>query len=280
MPNTTSLGSDVLAAALLATISSGTNFDIPPLDFSGSGFDIPDSSALTTQVTPLTNADLTVGLNGSGTFDVIMKSMSAHLKDEYDKNRITGAEYTKAYIAMASAALGGAVQFLLGRDQAAWQAINAQVAAITARVNLQTAKVGAAATQYQALTAKASYGLTALKMSTEDAQFGTLRYQLDNIQPVQRTLIQEQVETQRAQTLDIRTDGATVSGAVGKQKSLYAQQIDSYKRDSEYKIGKLYTDAWITQKTIDEGTSAPEAFAITELSELLVQLRVNNNLGS
>jgi hypothetical protein len=48
-----------------------------------------------------------------------------------------------------------------------------------------------------------------------------------------------------------RTDGALIVGSIGKQKALYDQQITSYKRDAEHKATKLFTDTWITQKTLD-----------------------------
>lgn len=61
---------------------------------------------------------------------------------------------------------------------------------------------------------------------------------------------------QRAQT-DVRTDGSTVTGAVGKQKDLYSQQITSYQRNSELSAARVFSDAWITQKTIGRGFVAP-----------------------
>lgn len=110
-------------------------------------------------------------------------------------------------------------------------------------------------------------------------------YQLDNILPqellvkqAQVELVNEQVEVQRAQTLDTRTDGTTtIVGAIGKQKDLYTQQITSYQRDSEYKVAKMYMDSWITQKTIDEGIQVPPEFDILGLNSILEELRTNNN---
>jgi len=84
---------------------------------------------------------------------------------------------------------------------------------------------------------------------------------------------------QRAQTLDTRSDGVTdVEGVLGKQKDLYTQQITSYRRDAETKVAKLFTDAWITMKTIDEGLSPPTGFTNASLDEILGVLKVNNDL--
>ena len=86
------------------------------------------------------------------------------------------------------------------------------------------------------------------------------------------------MESARAQTLDTRTDGLAVSGSVGKQKALYSQQITSYQRDAEVKAAKLFTDAWITQKTIDEGLTAPSNFANDSVNTILGVLKANNGL--
>jgi hypothetical protein len=54
----------------------------------------------------LINADLTTGaINGTGTFDKLMVGVAAQLQGEYDAGRITGAEYTKAYITLTQSAL-------------------------------------------------------------------------------------------------------------------------------------------------------------------------------
>lgn len=171
---------------------------------------------------PLTNADLTTkNVGGDGAFDVIMESVHNHLGKEYENGRITGQEYTKAYIALTTAALSSAVQFLLARDTAYWQRVLSQQ---------------------------------------------------------QINLVLEQIEVQRAQTLDTRTDGSPVAGSVGKQKDLYTQQITSYKRDAEVKAAKIFSDAWITQKTIDEGLLAPTGFTNASLDTILTALKINNEL--
>jgi len=421
-----STGSEINANALLVSLTDGVSFEVPNVDLSGTQFAFPGdvTAAMYAVLTKLTNEDLTTGVDGTGTFDVLMKSFAAHLKVEYNANRITGAEYTKAFIALTESAMSGAVQFLLGRDQAFWAAQNAQIAAITARVGLETAKVQHAALQFQALTAEADYALTKLKLATEDAQYGTLKYQLDNtlpaqhgqvlqqtenlgiegdissynlgtilplqstglgldnagktlqnqtgtynlstilplqsdklslenegqttqnsiagyqlgtIMPLQSTglgldnagktlqnqtgtynlatilplqagkltaetagqtaqttqttyqtgnilpqqlnLLKEQTEAQRAQTLDTRVDGATVTGSVGKQKDLYDQQITSYQRSSETNAAKIFADAWITRKTIDEGLPAPTGFENVSIDTVLTAIKTNNNLA-
>ena len=189
-----------------------------------------DFDILTVDLPSISLADLTtkVGEN-TAVFDGIMSSVYSHLGSEFEKGRITGADYVKAYIELTGTALSGAVQFLLGKDAAYWQAI---------------------LVRQQAINAEA-----------------------------QKALIIEQTEVQRAQTLNTRLDGVTtVAGAIGKQKDLYTQQITSYLRDSELKAAKIFSDAWITQKTLDEGLLPPTSFTNVSLETVLLAIKANNNL--
>ena len=297
-----SCGADTDANILLTSLLQGKSFDLPDVDLSGDLYKVPDGTGeLYVLPTKLTNADLTTGqVDGAGVFDSLMTSIGAHLKKEYEANRITGNEYTKAYTGIVGGALATAVQFLLGKDQAYWQAILAQqqaraaeIATVTARVQLETAKAQLAATRFQSLTAEAEYGLTKIRIANEDAQYclvkaqtdgaeldnDTKTYTLANIMPSQNNLLKEQIEVQRAQTLDTRVDGQVIRGSVGKQKDLYTQQITSYERDAEVKAAKMFVDAWITQKTIDEGLMAPNGFTNASLDTILTKLKVNNALN-
>lgn len=274
-------GSELEANALLTSLTTGTDFAIPVVDLTGAEFSIPGlaTSDLYDPVIKLTIADLTTGVDGTGVFDAIMKSFAAHLKTEYTAGRITGAEYTKAFAALVESAMGGAVQYLLGKDQAYWAGQNAQIAAVTARVNLETAKVNAAAMQNQAATAQATYALTKLKLATEDAQYGTAEYQLDTLMPQQFALLKEQTEAQRAQTLNTRTDGITpVAGTLGTQRDLSNQQITSYERASELNAVKAIIDTWITQKTIDEGLIAPVSLQTASVNTVISTMLTSNGL--
>ncbi len=287
-------GADTTANTLLTSLLAGKSFDLPDVDLSDDMFQIPvDDGSLLDNVEKLTNEDLTTRVvDGSGVFDALMSGLSAHLKREYEQNRITGEQYTKAYTASLGGALQTATSFLLGRDQAYWQAVLAQMQArttkiqvVTARVQLEVAKAQLATARIQALNAEAEFGLTKMKIATEDQQYCLLKmqteqgeYTLNEIMPTQKTLLEEQVEVQRAQTLDTRTNGAEIRGSVGKQKDLYTQQITSYQRDAEVKAAKLFTDAWITQKTIDEGLLAPGAFRNESVNVILRNIKANNNI--
>lgn len=277
-----SCSAEVEANRLLEELTKGDDFTLPDIDMSGPEWDIPggDGSPIFGAITKVTNESLTTReVGGSGTFDALMESAHNHLKAEFKANRITGGEYTKAYIAMMEACMSNAVQFLLGRDQAYWAAALAQIQAVTARVTLATSKAQFVLAKIQALSAKSEYALTKLKIATESETYCAALFNADQMLPQQLKLLTEQTEAQRAQTLDTRTDGAVVMGSVGKQKELYSQQITSYQRDAEVKASKLFTDAWITQKTIDEGLNPPNGFTNASIDTILTKLKSNNGLN-
>lgn len=276
-----SCGAEVEANRLLLALTEGEDFSLPDIDMTGPEWDIPggDNSQIFDTIDKITNESLTTRqVGGSGVFDALMESSSKHLKQEHKEGRITGGEYTKAYIATLEACMGNAVQFLLGRDNAFWQAALAQIQAVTARVGLNTAKAQYVLAKAQALTAKADFGLTKLKLSTESETYCAALFNVEQTLPQQLKLLVEQTEAQRAQTLDNRTDGAAIKGTLGKQKDLYTQQITSYQRDAEAKAAKMFSDAWITQKTIDEGLNPPNSFTNAVVDEVMNTVKINNNL--
>jgi hypothetical protein len=366
---------DDRAIELFGLLTAGEDFTLPDVDFDDPIFAQPVAGTLDDPITRLTNNDLTtIALDGTGTFDVLMRALRIHLQREFEANRITGDQYAKVYIALTEGAMSQAVQYLSIRDTTYWQAaiaqqqaLRAQAEVITARVQLEVAKAELAKAQIGALNEKAQYALAKMKLATEDVAYDTAEYNLENIMPkqglmldtqkeeilkdieikdynldtlmpkqglmldaqvagankdtaikdynlvtilpkqadlldaqeadmtketevkdynldfilpAQKNLITEQMESQRAQTMDTRSDGATaVVGVLGKQKDLYTQQITSYQRDSEVKAAKLFTDAWITMKTIDEGLLAPDGFENANIDLILATLVTNNDLS-
>ena len=277
-----SCSAEVEANRLLEELTKGDDFTLPDIDMSGPEWDIPggDDSPIFGAITKVTNESLTTReVGGSGTFDALMESAHNHLKAEFKANRITGGEYTKAYIAMMESCMSNAVQFLLGRDQAYWAAALAQIQAVTARVTLATSKAQFVLAKIQALSANTEYALTKMKIATESETYCAALFNVNKILPAQERLLQEQYEVQRAQTQETRSDALPILGSIGKQKELYSQQITSYQRDAEVKAAKLFTDAWITQKTIDEGLNPPNGFTNASIDTILTKLKSNNGLN-
>ncbi len=67
--------------------------------------------------------DVTDGtITGNGAFDKLMAAGLVHITNEYDNNRITGADYSTVYLGMLQASMAQAVQFVLGKQTADKQA--------------------------------------------------------------------------------------------------------------------------------------------------------------
>lgn len=330
-------GADTEANSLITSLTEDAKFPIPDVDLTKPEFQFPDGS-LNDPVSKLSIEDVTTGsLTGSGAFDTLMRGFRAHLEEEFNQGRITGDDYTKAYIALTESAMNQSIAFLLGKDGAYWQAQQAQIQAFIARVQLEETKVRLAATQFDASNQKANYALTKMRMVSEEVNYCSGKYTLEEMLPLQkaglvtennisnynlttllpaqnnklvientgqqiandtanynlantlpaqlqtvlqqRLMLNEQTEAQRAQTTDTRTDGLPMAGVLGKQKDLYQQQITSYQRDSELKVAKIFSDAWITQKTIDEGLTPPTSFTNQEIEKVLSQLRTKAEIG-
>ena len=103
-------------------------------------------------------------------------------------------------------------------------------------------------------------------------------YTRESLLPSQKRLTDEQGESKRAETMNVRSDGATVAGSVGKQKDLYDQQIVSYQRDAEVKAAKMWMDNWISHQTIFESDDTPTALGRTSFNDVMSSIKIRNNL--
>lgn len=307
---------------------------------------------LFTDVPSVKTSDLTEGkTGGSGVFDQLMTSVTAHLDRERTAGRITNNDFAKSYVDFSNGAMAGAIQFLLSKDAAHWQAIAAQTQAklalvelTKAEVELEEAKFRMQMMAYQAAGARAQTALTKMQLATAKVEYCISEYRLNEIMPkealiltaqkaqldaeklhteaqtvnvtqttntllpeqvrntkmqadtasyallnhmpkmteqmtAQVNLVKEQHESQRAQTMDLRSDGVTpVTGTLGKQKDLHTQQIKSYQLDAQLKAARPFVDAWITMKTIDEGIVPPVNFNNANLDSILGVLRDANDL--
>ena len=207
---------------LLEKLTTGLDFSIPNVDFDNKAFKIPDSLLDALQKVP---EPLTIGLlterkiDGDGAFDAVMTALKSHLKLEYDEGRITGAEYSKAYIAMLQSALQFAVQYLISRDNAYYQALGAQTQALISSINVYKAKVELAIAQAQAHQNKAEYANRVLGLGAVEKQ--TL---LTNAQTSKTTEEVKLVTSQTARTeQDTKLTEANTS-KVGKESLLVEAQ--------------------------------------------------------
>jgi hypothetical protein len=279
---------DLLANTLLVSLTTGIDFNIPTDDISGADYQLPVTPVGGT-VTPIDLAQLTTAVvGGTGSVDVLMSSMKAHLLEEYEAGRITGSEYSKVYLGLTQQVLQNATQFTLGKDQAYWsaivaqqQAIAAQVSVVTARVQLNVAKAQLAQIRAEANTAKANYALTKMKLSTESAQFCAANFTAEEMLPKQLELLNTQVEEHHAQTSNTKTDGVTpVNGTIGAQRNLYDQQVISYARKSQIDAAQLQLGGFAVALTSNDSLAIPTQYSAGNIDEVITIVRATNDLGA
>jgi hypothetical protein len=85
-------------------------------------------------------------------------------------------------------------------------------------------------------------------------------------------LLIQKTRTEEAQILDTVNDN-TVTGVIGKQKTLYAAQEAGFARDAEQKLLKFYTDNWGLRLNSDPLTVLPGGFSNTEIDKILAKAK-------
>ena len=267
-----SCGADVVANQLLKSLVGDKDFTITPVDFSGPEWDIPNPSEnpLFNEIKSLTVEDLTQSkLDGSGVFDVLMKSVRAHLRDEYDKGRITGADYTKSYISLTQAVIGGSIQFLLSRDQAYWAAVQGQIGSIAGRVQLQTAKVNYQQVILEALNQEANYARTKIQLATDDEAYCAAKYNVEFILPAQWDMMKSQKEGQDKQNA-IASYNLT-SMLPSQKQMLDAQKLGQDKQNeiSTYNLATMLPAQKLMLDAQKEGQVAQNSTTTWNLANML-----------
>ena len=197
-------GADTLGTSLNNSLTNDVPYNTPDVPLNGAQYSVPDTAQLKATIVPLYNSNLTEGkVDGTGTFDVLMAGFSAHLQEEYKRNRITGAEYTKAFIALTEVAMAQGASYLLQKESLYWdslikqqQAQLAEVQVATSRIKLETAKVEHVATQVGVLNLEADYATKKLQQSNLSSQFCISEYKLNNMMPRELAMINAQVTGQ------------------------------------------------------------------------------------
>lgn len=179
-------------------------------------------------------------------------------------------------------------------------AYRAQAEAYTAQVNAFTARVLYANSKLQLTKTLQEINLSEAQQAVTEANFDAAFVQTHNLLPdgstptghtsrefllkdsalvtatKQQDLLTAQTNVQRAQTYDTNTDLTTVGGVIGIQKSLYTQQIQSYKDDGQNKGVKCLADLWTSAKALDDATPSPGPLAGNLIMAMNKYL---NNLG-
>lgn len=286
------------ALSIWSNIMSGINTTIPEIDLNGDLFKIPDED-IYADISKVTNEDITTKqLNGNGTFDVLLSTTSLHLREEYESNRISGAEYSKVYTALVQACMTNAVQFVLQKDQAYWQAVNARTQAklaevqiVNARVSIELAKIEVVAARFKAMTQQAEYALTKFKLATEEATFCNLLaeeankkasteqiiYTTNSLMPVQRSgyLLDNELKTYNLEEM------LPIEKQFSEKKVLKIQgeiNLDNYNLTQIMPIQKttLITENLIKEFSLTKLMPLEEEFNEKKIIKLQGEISVDN----
>lgn len=245
--------------------------------------------------------------SGSGVFDQLMKSVKAHLKEEYDSQRIRGSEYTQVYLGGMQAAMSQAIQWQLGAQIAANQAlliekqydnldkqgelIQEQIDQIIAQTELtvqqKTNLIAEALNipkQGDILDAQESQiaaqtGLVTQQALTEEQNTASTQYNVESMLPAQKAILDQKLITEEAQTKDTTVQGA-VAGAIGKKNALVAKQTDGFDRDAEQKASRAIFDSWGMAIGSDiAGEAVPTELSKDNIDEVIRQLRLGAGIN-
>lgn len=197
------------------------------------------------EIQELTNSE------GTGAFDQVTQSVRNILRDEYDSGRITGAQYATSLTQLLESSLGNATQFLLQKDASFWQSLQGQYDAMAKRAQVELVKAQIALAQMQQVNQQVEFTNGKMNLMVQKENYCTA------------VANREITIAKQAEVSD-------------SQIALYKQQIISYQRDAEVKAARIFTDAWITMKTIDEGLTAPNGFTNPRVDDVLLKIREEN----
>lgn len=224
--------------------------------------DYPVTSNNKVDITNLTHATI----DGNGVFDVLMRTVNAHLQKEWTANRLKGTEYSTVYLGALESTMNTSLQFLLAKDK-----LNAELAILEQQlVNLKVEEINA--TKQGLLLDKQRDDLvaaTALKiqqkanlvdelltnaqqrsnLATEQARISAQTTQINaetqNV-PKQGLLIDAQKDTQLQQRLNLADELLTA-----------AQQRANLSSENQAIIAKTANTAQQTANLLAEAANIP-----------------------
>ena len=198
----------------------------------------------------INTADLTTQvIDGTGVFDALMHTVKLHLQEEFDASRISGSDYTTAYIQLMGTAMQVAVQYAVSKPES-----DAKVAEMVATLPHTISR-----SQADANKSKQELQLLWEKTMTERAN------------------TQEMILAgYREDGAYVPTDAITVLGVVGKQKALYQNQADGYIKDAKVKAAKLFADAAMLQlNTNDTYNTSTNGFSDTNINAVMSAVKAS-----
>jgi hypothetical protein len=193
---------------------------------------ISGSQDTAVKLSDLTNSTI----DGSGVFDVLMRSVKAHIEQEWAANRIKGTEYSTVYMSALQATLQASIQFLLSQEKT-----NAEIALI----------------KQQTLNA-AQDNLVVTNQAAKVAQ--------------ETLFIAQKVITEKAQ-VDATVIGA--GSPLDRQNTVYLNQASGFIRDAEQKAAKIMAEVLNVRTTAldDGGDYTVSHFTDADIGSVITKLK-------
>ena len=220
-------------------------------------------------VTPNNKVDITnlthATIDGNGVFDVLMRTVNAHLQKEWTANRLKGTEYSTVYLGALESTMNTSLQFLLAKDK-----LNAELAILEQQlVNLKVEEINA--TKQGLLLDKQLDDLvaaTALKIQQKANLVDEL---LTNAQ--QRSNLATEQARISAQTTQINAETQNVPKQgllIDAQKDTQLQQKLNLASENQAIIAKTANTAQQTANLLAEAANIPKQGDVYEATMLKV----------
>lgn len=267
-----------ISQEILNILTSKLDFTIPKVDYKDLDVSFPDELIKELSKTPeMPKPDNLASSNVEDnipSYNRIMNAFRATLADEADKDRIDKNQYATILQAVMSTAMQLAVEYELNRYTNKYTSISAAIKAkadvTTAKTQAAIAKMQLAQAQSNAHTARAQFASTVMDLGIKDASYGSNQ---QNIKVAQENIkVSEKQIEQMNQSIN-----ASIASVIRDDK-IADQQIESSKLRDVRDLGKVYSDVYLTQKGVDEGTVTPSSLTSPNIDEVMTKLRTMHKL--
>lgn len=267
-----------ISQEILNILTSKLDFTIPKVDYKDLDVSFPDELIKELSKTPeMPKPDNLASSNVEDdipSYNRIMNAFRATLADEADKDRIDKNQYATILQAVMSTAMQLAVEYELNRYTNKYTSISAAIKAkadvATAKTQAAIAKMQLAQAQSNAHTARAQFASTVMDLGIKDSSYGS------NQQNIK--VAQENIKVFEKQIDQINQNINASVASVARDDRIADQQIESSKLRDVRDLGKVYSDVYLTQKGVDEGTATPSSLTSPNIDEVMTKLRTMHKL--
>ena len=281
-----------ISQEILNILTSKLDFTIPEVDYSDLDVSFPDKLIEELSKTPempkpenLANNDVEDSIPS---YNRIMNAFRATLADEADKDRIDKNQYATILQAAMSTAMQLAVEYELNRYTNKYTSISAAIKAkadvVTAKTQAAIAKMQLAQAQSNAHTARAQFASTVMDLGIKDVSYGSnqqnIKVAQENIKVSEKQIEQmnQSIQVAQKQIDQMNQEISASIASVSRDDRIADQQIESSKLRDVRDLGKVYSDVYLTQKGVDEGTATPSSLTSTNIDEVMTKLRTMHKL--